>query len=261
MNCVEILTALRRKHDLPRNGVSRAWVFAEEVRTTPGWWGGLEIDGQVYSGEQRIDAFALALWHSFRYERVAYEIKVSRSDLLRELANPWKCEAALALSNRFYLVVPYDVPVDPKELPSQWGLLVLSRSGRFLRKKLAPWRDTPEPPHIFMLSLARNLAALENKSIPLANEPDDGEFCQIACTQGQGCAQPDNCLHNHLPRIPFRVGEEVAYDHIEDCAPDEDWGVVIREEDAEGMFWMVYRHLEAKAHERHYLGFKRRPVA
>lgn len=60
-----------------------------------------------------IDLLAVAAWASVkpfpRYARVGYEVKVSRSDYKRELANPYKRAAAVAFCHEFYFAVPVDL--------------------------------------------------------------------------------------------------------------------------------------------------------
>lgn len=162
----QILDALARRHDKPRNGTSRAWVFAEEVRVGTGYRLVYGEDREalpeaVHAGlEQRIDAFALHTWPSKQFRRIAYEVKVSKSDLRRELEQPHKQEAALALSNLLYLVAPTDVLAEfgPYAIPKTWGILAYRPDAdRLITNRRAPWRDTPLPPYTFMLSLARNL--------------------------------------------------------------------------------------------------------
>lgn len=156
-----ILDALRRRHEEPRNGLARAWIYVEEVRVSTGFSG----------SAQSIDAFALHTWPSKKYRRVAYEVKASRSDLRRELEQPWKCEAALGLSNQFYLVIPTGL-LEGIRIPDEWGIIeyvtteqmVLAdgssaSKGRLYTERGAPWRDTETPPYSFMLSVARNLQA------------------------------------------------------------------------------------------------------
>lgn len=154
-----LLDLLRARHEEPSNGSSRAWIYAEEVRVSTGFARmTADISGPIsYGAEQRIDAFALHTWRSQRHRRVAYEVKVTTSDLRRELAQPDKCAAALALSNEFYLVAAPEVNV-PAQLPDGWGVMVLE-GGRLTTTRKAPWRDTELPPYGFMLSLARNLQA------------------------------------------------------------------------------------------------------
>ena len=156
-----LLDLLRARHDEPSNGNSRTWVYAEEVRVAPGWRDYARdadvADAIKLGAEQRIDAFALHTWPSEKWRRVAYEVKTSTTDLRRELAQPHKCEAALALSNEFYLVAGPDVKV-PATLPDGWGVMIVER-GRLITTRKASWRDTELPPYSFMLSLARNLQA------------------------------------------------------------------------------------------------------
>jgi len=66
-----------------------------------------------------------------------YEIKISRSDFLRD--NKW--QDYLGLCNQFYFVSPADV-IKPDEVPEVAGLLWCSKNGtRLMTKKKAPHRD------------------------------------------------------------------------------------------------------------------------
>jgi len=78
-----------------------AWLFAAEVHTATGY---KAPHNGGNGGIRSIDAFAMALWRSKDFERVAYEIKVNRSDWLRELKEPAKRSQAFYLSHRFYYV-------------------------------------------------------------------------------------------------------------------------------------------------------------
>ena len=157
-----ILDALAERHARERNGNSRAWIFVEEVRISTGfgYYGAHNQppQGLLGAAEQRIDAFALHTWPSKKFQRVAYEVKASMTDLRRELGKPWKCQAALTLSNEFYLVAPADILAGGivDEFPATWGVMAYRTSGlRTVRK--APWREADLPPYSFMLSIARNL--------------------------------------------------------------------------------------------------------
>lgn len=56
--------------------------------------------------ESRIDVFALDCYSSGNYQRRAYEIKCSRSDLFAELRDPSKRAPWLELVTAFYIVIP-----------------------------------------------------------------------------------------------------------------------------------------------------------
>ncbi len=163
-----ILDALRKKHDAaPGNGPSKPWVFVEEVRISTGFstWQ-LEPAHALLRrcGEQRIDAFAMHAWPSKQGLRIAYEVKVSRTDLIHELNNPEKSAAAMHLSNEFYLVVLDELVVATNSLPDEWGLMRVGEYGNVRTVRKAEWRESPTPPYTFMLSVARNLQAAQHKS-------------------------------------------------------------------------------------------------
>lgn len=107
------------------------------------------VDGRI------VDFFAVNLWSSRRFNRVAYEVKVSRADFAKELSNPAKREPAEQLANECYFVAPHGL-IDPKELPENWGLYEVTKDGSSLRKKThAKWRDVPAPPMDIVAGMAR----------------------------------------------------------------------------------------------------------
>ena len=105
-----IVEALRRHHSDPVQ-----WCFIPNLRMGTGY--------RAYTlsnVEQSIDAWAMALWPSLKFEKIAYEIKVSRHDFFRELEHPEKRQAALSVSNQFYFAVPASL-VSPAEVPAETG--------------------------------------------------------------------------------------------------------------------------------------------
>ena len=102
MNAQEIKAALHRRHPASPNGRDN-W---------PGPWTCIEEWANI-------DLFALAAWSSAKNSRVpngriAYEIKVSRSDLKRELMKPHKRQAAKRVSHELYLAMPFGM-LKPEE--------------------------------------------------------------------------------------------------------------------------------------------------
>ena len=69
-----------------------------------------------------IDAFAINLWPSKNHRRIAYEIKVSRADFLKELKTPEKRAWAIEISHQFYFVAPAGI-IKLEEIPAGCGLL------------------------------------------------------------------------------------------------------------------------------------------
>lgn len=88
--------ALRRRHPAMDTGMAGPWTCLEE------WMG--------------IDLLAWSAWASVGgYRRVGYEVKVSRSDLRRELLRPHKRSRQVAWCNEFYFAVPRGL-LKPDEL-------------------------------------------------------------------------------------------------------------------------------------------------
>jgi len=121
------------------------WIAFDELRIGTGY-------GK--DAEQRIDFWAMEAIPSKRFRRVAYEIKVSRADLLAELRQPRKRARALLFSNEFYFITPPGL-MHAGELPPECGLAELHEVGFISFKYAAPWRDTMPPTWQFLAAIAR----------------------------------------------------------------------------------------------------------
>jgi hypothetical protein len=125
---------------------SPEWVFFAELRLGTGW-------GTKW--EQRIDAWALNCYPSRGLQSVAYEIKVARSDFLRELKKPDKRQAALSVSNWFYFVAPVGV-IKLDEVPGDCGLYEFE-DGVLQKVCEPPFRDREPLQWRFLASLGRRI--------------------------------------------------------------------------------------------------------
>jgi hypothetical protein len=117
---IEKLLALRHSKD----------VFVAQCKNGASYGGGLQI----------LDAWAMA--RSWAHPKLsAYEIKVSRSDFLKD--DKWR--SALDLCNEFWWVCPADL-IQPQEVSPECGLLWASKNGtRLYCKKRAQYRTIPDP--------------------------------------------------------------------------------------------------------------------
>lgn len=95
------------------------WALFFELRNGTGYSGS--------AGLRSADAFAFNLYPSKKHWRVAYEIKVSRSDFLHELNSPQKRQWAFEISNEFWFACAPGV-AKPEEIPEGCGLLAVSGS-------------------------------------------------------------------------------------------------------------------------------------
>ena len=100
----EILEAIRRRH------VDYGCVFIPEM------YFGVNLKRQT----RRIDAWAFDITTPFK--RTSYEIKVSRSDFMKEVKTPEKRKLALLYSDYYYFVTPKGL-VDIGEVPVDTGLI------------------------------------------------------------------------------------------------------------------------------------------
>ena len=102
------------------------------------------------------DAIGASVWPSRGLYLFGIEIKVSRSDWKRELANPAKAAAILRYCKYWYVAAPKGVvPVD--EMPETWGLLEID--GRGVKTTKAAPELTPEPLTIeFLCAVMRSLS-------------------------------------------------------------------------------------------------------
>lgn len=94
--------------------------------------------GSTYLGDMfRMDAWAMAKSWS-KMCCTGYEIKVSRSDFIRD--DKW--QAYLPFCNAFYFVCPSSDVIRTEEVPADAGLIVSSKNATNLyTKKKAPFRD------------------------------------------------------------------------------------------------------------------------
>lgn len=100
------------------------------------------------------DAIAVSLWPSRGLTIMGFEIKVSRSDWTRELANPKKAEDIARFCDHWSLVVSDEKIVHPGELPAAWGLIVAR--GDKLKCLKEPAKLEPAPlTRVFVAAMCR----------------------------------------------------------------------------------------------------------
>jgi hypothetical protein len=116
-----------------------------ERHRPPEWAAFTELaNGTGASSTRRIDVAAFNCWPSKGYLRIAYEVKRTRADFMRELANPKKREDAERYFHECWFVTMRGV-CEPREIPEGWGLLVPTKKGDKLRKALVARQRRPEP--------------------------------------------------------------------------------------------------------------------
>lgn len=102
-----------------------------------------------------VDALVMSLWPSRGLTLEGVEIKVSRSDWLREMKDPAKQEPVIKYCDRFWLAVGSADIVRDGELPRTWGLLVPGRGGKLKVATQAPDLDPVPMTRSFLASILR----------------------------------------------------------------------------------------------------------
>jgi hypothetical protein len=136
----DIIEILRKRY------APEEWCFLSGVRKAVGF---------SHGGVTRTaDAVAMGMYPSRGLSLVGFEIKVSRSDWLRELKDPAKAEAIFRFMNHWFIVAPAGM-VKKDELPGPWGLISVNEQGEARVSVQAP-KLAPDPiPRTFWASLFR----------------------------------------------------------------------------------------------------------
>jgi hypothetical protein len=137
----DVLAALRDRYP------AQAYAFLTEVG-----------DGTGARNYRHCDALVMSLWPSRGLEIIGFEVKVRRSDWLKELDTPEKAEAIAQWCDRWYLVVGDEQLVKDGELPKNWGLFVPRADGRLRCKTEAKLAEPePEPGRVFLAAVLRSI--------------------------------------------------------------------------------------------------------
>lgn len=125
----EVINLLRNHYNAPNR--PKGWLFAPEI--------------QAPNSDRRADLITAPLTRSGGRGLVGHEVKVSRSDVLAELADPTKHDDWARYCDRWYLVVSDPALVEGLDIPDHWGIMAppsgrRTRSMTFIRNapKLSP---------------------------------------------------------------------------------------------------------------------------
>jgi hypothetical protein len=143
-----MLDLIRRKYEGDQRAMSLSHVVVEECAPGTGF----------SNGARFADVLALGVWRSNGMRLDGYEVKASRADLRRELADLSKHEAVARYCDSWTLVA-WDDSVLVEGIPEAWGV-TLTREGEHGRELVEQRRASkrePEPwPRDFVCSLVRN---------------------------------------------------------------------------------------------------------
>lgn len=122
-------TLIAERHDYPHG---QEWAVLFELRSNTG----------LAQEPRYVDVFALNLWPSKKHWRVAYEVKATRADFLRELAKPQKRAWAMDIAHEFWFVCAPGV-ARKEEIPTGCGLLVADEALTQLKRVVVARQGKP----------------------------------------------------------------------------------------------------------------------
>lgn len=137
-------------------GNGQRYAVAAQVRSQAG-----------YHARRTADFVAMDLWPSQRLTLHGHEVKVSRSDWLRELKEPEKAAEFVPYMNYWWVIVSDARIVRDGELPDEWGLMAM-RGPLLTVIKKAPRRDAlpmnPSRLAALLRAVAQSSAYLERRN-------------------------------------------------------------------------------------------------
>lgn len=138
-----LLDRLHQRYAAVSPGNGPRYVVAEHVRNRAGFY-----------ANRTCDAMVVDTWPSGGLALHGFEVKCSRADWLRELADPSKAQAFVPFCSRWWLVVADRAMVKPGELPENWGLIA-ARDGGLRVVTSAPVRPAEPLPWQMGVALLR----------------------------------------------------------------------------------------------------------
>jgi hypothetical protein len=145
MTETELTVALMNHYGI-QAGNGQRYAVAAQVRSHAG-----------FDARRTADFVAMDLWPSSGLALHGHEVKVSRSDWLRELKDPAKAEEFTPYMNHWWVTVPDEQMVRDGELPDGWGLLAM-RGEKLAVIRKAPHREALPMPPTRLAALLRAVA-------------------------------------------------------------------------------------------------------
>ena len=143
---------------LRKRYAGQQWFLAFEVR---------EAAGQQKATHRTADAIAMNVWPSQGHVIHGFEIKTSRADWQRELADPGKSAAMMAHCDYWWLVAPAKVAA-LSEIPPTWGFMQASATRLNIVRDAT--RSTPPGVHAMDRSFVAMLVRKRSTEDPEVKE-------------------------------------------------------------------------------------------
>ena len=202
-NTASLAFALERKFPQEKNAFSILY----EVSDATGFQGG-----------GYCDALVMSTWPSRGLHLSGFEFKASRSDWLKEVADPAKSERFSRYCDYWWLAVTDEsiVRLDDNELPATWGLMALDARGSLRVIRDAPLNKSPEP--IDRSFLAAMLRRVTEPIVSQVSSLTYSEQQKIRREVEEQCKRTENKLREELAELRRSVA---AFERTSGCRIDD----------------------------------------
>lgn len=162
----DIAAAVRRRYGAETDGYGPEWAALDEFEV--GVW------TPEHPNTARADLFLVRAWagQPKGHERILVEVKVSRGDLLSELAKPEKLAIGARYAHRVYFAAPAGLVRDSDDLGAGVGLIEVMPGGDTRETRKASRRPDPDPPSEAMIVEAFRRAARSEARVRTAAADD-----------------------------------------------------------------------------------------
>jgi len=164
-------------------------------------------DGTGMFQSRWIDAVVFSLWASKGLYRIAFEVKVSRSDFISELQNPIKHKWALECFHQFWFVAPKDV-IQIEELPPNIGWMY-PRGDKLAIKRHAVANPNPKLDDVLLAAFMRAAA----KEIDKTNKITSKEVLE--------CSEEYRRAKVYLDAITLFIKQRGNTSYLDPTTPEE----------------------------------------
>lgn len=150
------------------------------------------------------DALVMGLWPSRGLGLTGIEVKVSRTDWLRELKDPAKAETIARFCDHWFVAVGNEDIVRDGELPENWGLLVPANTKARIAVKKAAGVLSPQPvTRDFLAAILRQASRLQSGQ--LWSERLRGREEGLAEARTRAGATPTQPLLDRISRLETHI--------------------------------------------------------
>lgn len=208
-----MLDLLHREYEGGRDDIAPPYVVIEQVSP-----------GTGFSGASRYaDVLALSTWPSRGLRLEGFELKASKADLRRELADPGKHQAIAAYCDEWSLVVYRRSILEGLDIPVGWGILAVDdATGEKLETIRKPAKRTPDPwPRGFVCSLVRNAHMQSPRAHFIARAVIAAEKAGQKSATDAAWHEVENTLHPLAKALGFSSWNEPSLKELVRLAVDE----------------------------------------